>query len=94
MVLVDTCISVRGVGPLCGFTCFTHTSWVPVEPNTTGLPSESLYVTAVRVIHVTIVRVGVFKHCSTEPSIYKNSHIFKLIVSSATAFRAGSRRPQ
>jgi MFS family permease len=24
--------TVSGVGPWCGFTCFTHTSWAPVEP--------------------------------------------------------------
>jgi len=54
MVFVNICISVSGVAPRCEFTCFTHTSWVPVEPNATGLPSESLYVTAVRVIHITI----------------------------------------
>ena len=26
-------ISVSGVGPWCEITCFTHTSWAPVEPN-------------------------------------------------------------
>jgi TldD protein len=32
-------ISVSGVGPWCEIICFTHTSWAPVEPNATGLPS-------------------------------------------------------
>jgi hypothetical protein len=36
-------ISVSGVGPWCGFICFTHTSWASVEPYAMGLPSEERY---------------------------------------------------
>ena len=39
-------------------------SWVAVEPNATGLPSEPPYVTTERVIQETIVGVEVFKHYS------------------------------
>jgi len=85
MVPVNACISVSGVRPRCWITSFTHTPWAPVEPNATGPPSESLYVTAVRVIHVTIVRVEVFKHCSIEPSIYR---YLKPTINSVTAFRS------
>jgi len=83
--ICNFCNSVRGVAPLCVFTGFTHTSWVPVEPNATGLLSEPLYVTAERIIQETIVNVKVFKQYSTTPSIYKYSQILKLIISSATA---------
>jgi len=58
MALVNICNPVSGATPLCEFTCFTHTSWAPVEPNATGLPSDSLYVTAVRVIQETTMKWG------------------------------------
>jgi hypothetical protein len=61
---------------------------VPVEPNATGLPSESLNVTAERVIRETIMRRGVFKQYSTTLSIYKYSQIFKLIINPITAYIA------
>jgi hypothetical protein len=71
MIPVNTCISARGVAPLCVFTGFTYTSWVPVKPNAMGLLSEPLYVTAERIIQETIMRTEVFKHYSTTPSTHK-----------------------
>jgi hypothetical protein len=41
-VLGGICIPASGVGPRCGLTGITRTPWAPVEPNATGLPSESV----------------------------------------------------
>jgi len=38
----DHGVSVAWVGPWPGLICFTQASWGPVEPNATGLPSETL----------------------------------------------------
>jgi len=59
MVFVSACISVGGGGPRRGFISLAHVPWAPVEPNATGLPSESLYVTAERIIQETIMRPGI-----------------------------------
>jgi putative transposase len=40
MVFVNICDVVSRVTPRCGLTSFTHTSWVPLESNATGLLSE------------------------------------------------------
>jgi len=38
----DHGVVVVWVGPWLGLICVTHTSWGSVEPNATGLPSETL----------------------------------------------------
>jgi hypothetical protein len=40
MVFVNICISVSGVASRLGLVGFARASWVPVEPNTTALPTE------------------------------------------------------
>jgi len=100
MVFVNTCNSVSGVAPRCGLTSFTHTSWVPVEPDATGLPSELRYfspmlmaptVSPSRTLPLTLARRAVAEHLVPERI---DKHVIEHYVRKALRYGAWRRLPR